>query len=249
MKKRSSVILLVLVASICIGFYHFAISKNSENPKILIINTNLNESELGGYDFLKEKIIGLIPNAEIVTMHYENITLATISSLNPKAIILGGQNRPWTEYPQKKLSKIYDVIQNTTKPILGICGGHQLISLAFNSTVSPIRVIDPLKLGYEGCWREEGFITIKKSYSDSRLFNDLTNDIVIYENHCDEVKSVPDNFIVIAKGDDCEIQAMEHISKSIFGVQFHPEAYSDEYQNGKVILINFFTQVCKIKCV
>lgn len=246
MKKILSVILLILVVLICIGFYYFNMVKCGENLDILIINTNLNESEIDGYELLKDKIIGLVPNIKIKIMHYENITLPTINSLNPKAIILGGQNRPWTEYPQKKLNKIYDVIQNTTKPILGICGGHQLIALAFNSTVSPIKVIDPSKLGYEGCWREEGFITIKKSYSDSQLFNELTSDIIVYENHCDEVKSVPDNFIAFAKGDNCKIQAMEHISKPIYSVQFHPEVYNDEYQNGKVILLNFLQKYVKL---
>ena len=74
MKKILSVILLILVVLICIGFYYFNMVKCGENLDILIINTNLNESEIDGYELLKDKIIGLVPNIKIKIMHYENIT-------------------------------------------------------------------------------------------------------------------------------------------------------------------------------
>jgi anthranilate/para-aminobenzoate synthase component II len=37
------------------------------------------------------------------------------------------------------------------------------------------------------------------------------------------------------------IQAMQHQQRPLFGVQFHPELFNDEYSEGRRILENFLT--------
>jgi GMP synthase-like glutamine amidotransferase len=214
------------------------------NNRIIIIDTNLHENELAAsYNTLKNSVSAVMPKAEIKMIHYEQATPEMILTYNPKAIILGGQKTPWTQYPNEKLNKIYATIQNIKVPLLGICGGHQLIALAYGSTVAPIKVLDATKPGYEGCWREKGYVKINTVKANDPIFTNINAEFQGYENHCDEVKSIPSGFISIATGSDCKIQGFKHASKPIYGVQFHPEVFDSSHSDDKVILQNFLTKV------
>ena len=61
----------------------------------------------------------------------------------------------------------------------------------------------------------------------------------VWENHYEEVKELPRDFILIAKEKHCSIQAMQHRALPIYGVQFHPEKMDPRYPDGERILRNF----------
>ena len=73
------------------------------------------------------------------------------------------------------------------------------------------------------------------------MLNGLPEKIIAWENHNDEVKSLPDSFEVMAYSKTCPIQAYRHKERPIFGVQFHPEVENTEY--GKKVFENFI-EIC-----
>lgn len=54
-----------------------------------------------------------------------------------------------------------------------------------------------------------------------------------------EVDTLSDEIIVTAEDDSGEIMAIEHISRPVFAVQFHPESYMTP--EGKTMIQNFLT--------
>jgi GMP synthase (glutamine-hydrolysing) len=179
------------------------------------------------------------PDMRVVTEPFKNITPEFVKTLAPSHIILSGQSHPWDKYTPESLAGIFYVIRQAPKPILGVCGGQQQMALAFGARVDLIERIAPGE-GYEGAFRERGFCTVfRESENGSALFEGLPAKLTVWESHCDEVKNLPEDFICTAANDVSEIQAMQHNSLPLFGVQFHPELFDDEHPHGRTILENF----------
>ncbi len=64
-------------------------------------------------------------------------------------------------------------------------------------------------------------------------------------SHSDEVVKLARGFKVIAKTNTSKFSIIEHSSKKLYGIQFHPEVTHTE--NGKIILKNFVFSICNIK--
>ena len=62
-------------------------------------------------------------------------------------------------------------------------------------------------------------------------------------SHGDQVQDLPDNFDLVAASTSAPIAAMQHTTKPIYALQFHPEVTHTE--DGKIILDNFIFKVCK----
>ena len=179
------------------------------------------------------------PDLRVVTEPFENITPEFVKTLSPSHIILSGQSHPWDRYSAESLAGVFYVIRSAPKPILGVCGGQQQIALAFGAPVDLIERIAPGE-GYEGAFRERGFCDVKlDSQTGSEIFSGLPETITVWESHCDEVKSLPPDFVCTATNQVSDIQAMQHASLPLFGVQFHPELFDEEHPHGRTILENF----------
>jgi GMP synthase (glutamine-hydrolysing) len=63
---------------------------------------------------------------------------------------------------------------------------------------------------------------------------------LVEQRHFWELKAVPSGFVRLASSDACPIQAIRHGSRPLYGVQFHPERYSERHPGGRTILANFF---------
>lgn len=173
---------------------------------------------------------------EILTEPFHATSMERIASLAPSHIILSGQSHPWDQYSPESLKGVFDVIKNAPQPILGVCGGHQQIALAYGSKVDLMERLEPGE-GYEGAKRERGFYPVQTT--GNGVFEGLPSTITVWHSHCDEVKSVPEGFHVTATNETCAIQAMQHNQRPVFGVQFHPELFDEEHQEGRQILENF----------
>jgi GMP synthase (glutamine-hydrolysing) len=57
------------------------------------------------------------------------------------------------------------------------------------------------------------------------------------------VKELPENFQLTASNETCRIQAMQHTTRPLFGVQFHPELFDAEHPHGRRIVENFLDLV------
>jgi len=64
----------------------------------------------------------------------------------------------------------------------------------------------------------------------------LSSDVFdMQEDHCEGI-SIPKEFELVANSDECVNEVMQHESKKIFGVQFHPESSGNF---GHIVLENF----------
>lgn len=113
---------------------------------------------------------------------------------------------------------------DTSKSILGICLGHQAICQYYGGTLSNLaRVV-------------HGQATRVKCDPESILFHGVES-MVVGRYHSWVVQRLPDLLRVTATDDSALIMAVEHTSKRVYGVQFHPESYITK--QGETILRNF----------
>ncbi len=115
-------------------------------------------------------------------------------------------------------------------PVFGICFGHQLLATAFGGQVSRMQS------------RTNGFREIQIAVRDP-LFNGLPGRIVVCEAHARMVEVVPSCFNVLAYSEEGRVEAIRHVDKPLYGVQFHPERCSAKYPDGLRVMQNFFDQM------
>lgn len=126
--------------------------------------------------------------------------------------------------------KILEILKEIEIPILGICYGHQLLAKAFGGEIG--RHSEFIEKD------EEIFILDKKD-----IFYNLPDKIVAKESHYEYViKSSLEktDLEVIAFSPSCEVEAIRHKKKKIFGLQFHIERSGDI---GYEIIKNFYQRV------
>ncbi len=180
----------------------------------------------------------LQPDVEILIEPFGDVSLARVRDLSPSHIILSGQGHPWDDYSTESLRGVFEVINRASQPILGICGGHQQIALAYGAPVALMERLEPGE-GYQGAKRERGYHEVETT--GTGLFKDLSGRITVWHSHCDEVKELPRDFVRTASNETCKIQAMQHVNRPLFGVQFHPELFNREFPAGQRVVENFLT--------
>ncbi len=176
------------------------------------------------------------PDLELLTERFTEVSLQRIQELNPSHIVLSGQSHPWERYSPESLAGVFSVIRESKQPILGVCGGHQQMALAFGASVGLMGRLEPGE-GYNGAKRERGFYDVQTNAQG--IFQDLPAKITVWHSHFDEVKSLPPDFLATAANETCPIQAMQHKNRPLFGVQFHPELFDEAHPDGRGVLENF----------
>lgn len=116
-----------------------------------------------------------------------------------------------------------------SRPILGICYGHQLMAHHMDGKVQP------------GTTHEFGRADVQIHVPDS-LFDGLARRQRVWMSHGDSVVKLPSGFQVLAGTRECEVAAMGDLDRKYFGVQFHPEVIHTTH--GSEILRNFLARVC-----
>jgi GMP synthase (glutamine-hydrolysing) len=175
---------------------------------------------------------------EILTEPFHAVSLKRIKSLKPSHIILSGQSHPWNQYSEKSLASVFEVIKKAEQPILGVCGGHQQLALAFGAPVDLMARLEPGE-GYAGAKRERGYFPVETD--GNGIFKNLPRKITVWHSHFDEVKQLPKGFHATAWNENSPIQAMQHTNRPLFGVQFHPELFDDEHPEGRRVIENFLS--------
>lgn len=149
-----------------------------------------------------------------------------VSGIDADALILSG-GAPRIEWESPKLGKCTDYLNDFHGPVLGICVGLQLMALHCGGKAGPSKV------------PEYGLARIRIIEEDD-LFKGLPREFLVWESHNDEVKEAP-SFKVLATSENCSVQALKHMKKPYYGVQFHPEVNNTEH--GEEILRNFVRAV------
>jgi GMP synthase (glutamine-hydrolysing) len=159
-------------------------------------------------------------------LHPHTITAEEIKKMNPKGIIFsGGPNSVYGDKAFHCDPAIFDL----GLPVFGICYGMQLMTHHFGGTVERAE------------HREYGKAVIQVE-NESKLYNSLPNEQVVWMSHGDLVTKLPEGFVVDVTSESCPIAGMSDESRKFYGVQFHPEVRHSEYGND--LLKNFVFNVC-----
>lgn len=150
-------------------------------------------------------------------------TIEEIMSAGPDGVILSGG--PSIE--RAGLCERY--VLELPLPVLGICLGHQVMAKAYGGGV--------------GTGKSGGYAAVDIEVLDEdEVLKGIGPKTRVWASHADEVKSIPPGFVRLARSGICEIEAMRHATKPLFGVQWHPEVSHTE--KGKELLRNFF-ELCR----
>ena len=177
-----------------------------------------------------------------LVLRYWDVTPARLQALGIAVLLISGNATGWEHYEQDGLAGLQEVIRRAELPILGFCGGLQLMAVTHGATVAPMRRLrsgepDVTDLSAPGYLKEWGFMPVDVGAADP-VFGGLGASPVFLEAHHCEVKEIPPGFQVLASSKDCAIQALKQNGKPVYGVQFHPESYTERSNDQRNPLVN-----------
>jgi GMP synthase (glutamine-hydrolysing) len=151
------------------------------------------------------------------------LTNDEILAMEPDGLIFSGG--PTME----RIGRAEEMVKEIDLPMLGICLGQQLMAKAYGGEI--------------GTGMKGGYAAVKIEILDEdEILKGLGPTTNVWASHTDEVTKLPSDFIQLAKSDICEIEAIRHKTKPLFGVQWHPEVSHTE--KGEELLLNFI-RVCE----
>jgi len=153
----------------------------------------------------------------------DHVTVADVLKLKPQAIVLSPG--PCTPNEAGICLELIRAAGGDI-PVLGVCLGHQAIGQAYGGTVLRAPVPMHGKLS-----------TIR--HTDRGLFAGLPERVTItrYHSLIVERASLPAELEVTAETPDGLIMGLQHKTRPVHGVQFHPESIASEC--GHEMLANF----------
>lgn len=183
---------------------------------------------------------------ECLVVHRSEVSGADLDRPQIKAILISGRNT--TDVPPQD-EPFYDLIRNTKIPMIGFCGGGQLIGKAYGLQITRMRPLkegepDPNPKYHPGFFKEWGFVKLRIVKPDP-LFAGLNGGITVKEVHAFQLPETPSGFDLLASSTECRVQAFKHRERMVYGVQFHPEQYDESHPDGRRLLENFFRLALK----
>jgi len=106
-----------------------------------------------------------------------------------------------------------EICRRATRPLLGVCLGHQSLVVAFGGVVGRAEAVRHGK-------------TSPVHHDGAGLFAGLPDPLVAARYHSLAALEVPPDLAVTARtADRGECMAVRHRNRPLFGVQFHPESF------------------------
>ena len=152
--------------------------------------------------------------AELTVHRNDMIDISEIEKINPEKIVIS----PGPCTPNEAGVSV-EVVKRfyKTKPILGICLGHQSIGQAFNGRIVTANLIMHGKTSAIYHNKNEIFLNVNSPFEATR-----------YHSLVVEKKTLPECLEIIAWSEDSqhgdEIMGIKHIEFPTYGLQFHPES-------------------------
>ena len=155
-----------------------------------------------------------------------DLTADRVRALKPSGIILsGGPSSVYEPGAPSFDAKIFEL----GVPVLGICYGMQLACHLLGGKVKPATS------------REFGRAELRVGEADG-LFTDVPEETIVWMSHGDQVEVIDQNWVALAATDTCNVAAVRHRTRPVFGVQFHPEVAHTPH--GSQMLRNFLYNIC-----
>ncbi|MGE3833029.1 MAG: aminodeoxychorismate/anthranilate synthase component II [Parvibaculaceae bacterium] len=163
--------------------------------------------------------------AETVVHRNDKVSAGQVISAKPDAIVLSPG--PCTPNEAGICLELIEKAADTI-PILGVCLGHQAIGQAFGGDVIRAPQLMHGKLS-------------RISHKGQGIFDGVPDKFEATRYHSLIVKreTLPEELAITAETEDGIIMGMQHKTKRVHGVQFHPESIASEH--GHTILKNFLT--------
>ena len=160
-------------------------------------------------------------------IHPPTRTIEWIRAWKPTGIILsGGPNSVYGDNVPSADRAILDIA-----PVLGICYGMQLIAHLEGARVT--------RFGRREYGRAE--LTVLESKGVFAGF-DADEPITVWASHGDSIETVPKGYRLTACSANAPVAGFRHVTKPVYGVQFHPEVAHTP--RGREVISNFLFEIC-----
>ena len=161
---------------------------------------------------------------DIRVIRNDELTVPEIEAMHPERIVISpGPGRP------EAAGRCMEIIAELGEriPILGVCLGHQAICAAFGGRITYAKEL------------MHGKSSVIEFDENCSLFHGCPQGMAVarYHSLAADPAALPECLGVAARTRDGEIMAVEHKSRPIYGVQFHPESILTPH--GKILLNNF----------
>ena len=112
---------------------------------------------------------------------------------------------------QDEIKSFFNYLLEIEIPVLGICFGHQIIGLVYGAEIYNLgtKVSGDYKVNF---LKQTTIINSSPTLNNSFFAKNHTEAIIL-----------PTEFELIANSATCQNEMMQHETKAIYGVQFHPE--------------------------
>jgi para-aminobenzoate synthetase len=170
-------------------------------------------------------LLASVSGEEPIVIHNDMVSWRALSSWDFDAIVLSpGPGHPgrWHDF-----GVCADILRSSESPVLGICLGHQGLGRALSGLV-----------GSAPCAMHGRLSQVH--HLGAGLFEGLPQDFSVVRYHSLAVTGpIGPEGRVTAWTDDGVVMGIEHRSRPLWGVQFHPESIATEY--GRAVVENFYS--------
>ncbi len=181
---------------------------------------------IDNYDSFTYNLVNYFAQLDAMPIVHRNdkITVKDALALKPDAVVLSPG--PCTPNEAGICLDMVQACHDHNIPMLGVCLGHQSLSQALGGNI--VRAPEPVHGK-----------TTQISHDATRLFAHIPSPYTAtrYHSLIAEENSLPTVLNITARSHDNLIMALEHKTKPLFGVQFHPESIASDY--GHQLLSNF----------
>lgn len=221
------------------------IASNSDvNPVWIVVNLFTGRTSKQAV-IVQETLERLGAEGRGIVLPYAEITVENMEKIRPSFLALSPNGIPWCRYRGKNgedlknfFAALRIIVEDMRIPVIGICGGHQALALAFGGKVAPIRGGEDDCLPYGNNPTERGRHTLEIIKHDP-LFLGMGKTINLVQSHYDEVKRLPPGFVLLAENKLSPLQIIRHPERPAYGVQAHTEYYLNSRPDGGILLRNF----------
>jgi GMP synthase (glutamine-hydrolysing) len=191
----------------------------------------------------RTRVLGDIAQMPAEAILYPDVTPELMRQKNVVAIALSGSTSDWVQYDFSTFETLKQIVTGGSVPVIGLCGGHQLLAYMYGGQCGPLRKLkpgepDPANFA-PGWFKEVGYSPVSV-VQDDPIFAGLGPAPVFFESHYWQISQMPQVFETLASTADCPVQVFRHKQRLMYGTQFHPEVNSAEHRDGRKLIANFF---------